>query len=83
MHKRTDQMDILQRIEWLENIVGIYGFLLAEKGLTVERVLKATVGNDLWLDGVNDEHWDMLWNEIAPVLLRHAQGRGDRVRARE
>ena len=79
MHKRTDTMDILQRIEWLENTVGVYGFLLAQKGLTIERVLRATVGNDLWLRGVNDDHWNMLWNEIVPVLVRHGQERGERI----
>jgi hypothetical protein len=77
--KKRDDMTFAQRIEWLENTVGVYGFLLAEKGLTIERVLRATVGNDLWLDGVDDDGWRMLWHEIAPVLLHHAQGRGEQV----
>ena len=73
--KSRDDMTYEQRIEWLENTVGVYGFLLAEKGLTIERVLRATVGNDLWLDGVNDDEWRILWTEIMPVFLRHAQKR--------
>jgi len=77
--KNRDDMTFAQRIEWLEGIAGVYGFLLAQKGLTIERVLKATVGNDLWLDGVNDDHWNMLWNEVVLVLLCHARKRGERV----
>ena len=76
---RREDMTLTQRIEWLESVVGVYGYLLAEKGLTIERVLRATVGNALWLDGVDDQDWNVLWNEVVPVLLRHAQGRGEQV----
>ena len=74
MAKRED-MTIPQRIEWLEGMIGVYGFLLAQKGLTIERVLRATIGNALWLDEVNDDDWRVLWHEIAPVLLHHARRR--------
>lgn len=76
---RREDMTLTQRIEWLESTVGVYGFLLAQKGLTIERVLKATAGNDLWLNGVNADDWRMLWDEIVPVLLHHARQRGEQV----
>ena len=76
---RREDMTSTQRIEWLESMIGVYGFLLAQKGLTIEQVLRNTIGNVLWLDGVNDDGWRMLWDEIAPVLLRHAQERGEQV----
>lgn len=72
MTKRED-MTIPQRIEWLESMTGVYGFLLAQKGLTIEQALRNTIGNALWLDGVDDDGWRVLWDEIVPVLLRHAQ----------
>lgn len=78
MPKRKD-MTIPQRIAWLESMISVYGFLLAQKGLTIEQALRNTIGNALWLDGVNDQHWRMLWDEIVPVLLRHAHGRGELV----
>jgi len=76
MTKRED-MTITQRIEWLESMMGVYGFLLAQKGLTIEQGLRYTIGNALWLNGIDDQGWRMLWDEIVPVLLRHAQERGE------
>ena len=74
---RREDMTIPQRIEWMESMIGVYGFLLAQKGLTIEQALRNTIGNSLWLNGVDDDGWQMLWNEIVPVLFRHAQKRGE------
>lgn len=41
--------------------------------------LRRTVGSLLWLDSLNDDEWNVLWNEIAPHLLRMAHQRNEDV----
>lgn len=66
-----------ERVAWLERMVGVYGYMLSAEGRTIETFLKATIGFDLWLMGLNDKEWRMLWDEVMPPLMKEAQSRGE------
>jgi len=64
-------------IEWLKGIIGAYGHMLAREGRTIKNFLRGTIGSTMWLDGLNDEEWSVLWNEIMPLVFKEARQRGE------
>jgi len=39
--------------------------------------LRRTIGSGLWLDSLEDDDWCILWDEIAPPLIKQAAMRED------
>ena len=70
---------IEERVSWLERMIGVYGYMLAMEGRTIDTFLKATVGFNLWLSGLNDKEWRRLWDEIIPPLIEEARARGESI----
>ena len=68
---------IEERIAWLERMGGVYGYMLSMEGRSIETFLRATIGFELWLKGLNDKEWRRLWDEIVPPLMKEAQARGE------
>ena len=66
-----------ERLDWLERMIGVYGFMLSAESRNIETFLRATIGSDLWLMGLNDKEWRRLWDEIVPPLMKEAQSRGE------
>ena len=64
-----------RNIEWLKGIIGAYGHMLAMEGRTIETFLRGTIGSAMWLDGLSDEEWSVLWNEIMPSVFEEARQR--------
>ena len=64
-------------IEWLKGIVGVYGYMLGGEGRRIETFLHGTIGSATWLEGLDDDEWSMLWDEMMPQVFEEAKKRGE------